>query len=333
MDRRVFLVGAAAGGLWSMTPPTKAQRAGTSDSAKLARLGRLSVLSAEADGPLVEALRTGLRDLGWIEGKNFTMETLFAEGKPERMPELAAELVARRVDIILVGSNPATLIVKSATTTIPVVMVTTADPVGAGIIESLARPGGNITGVTAPGQASDAKRLELLKQAVPGIARIAVLVNPASPHAAPFAKESTNFGRALGLEIRLLEAHDPDGIEKAFAVMANERVGALAVLTDVWFVMQRKLIVELATLNRIPVVYGDRDFVDAGGLMFYGASLADMYRRSAAQVYKILNGAVPADMPVEQTTNFRLVINLNAAQAIGLPVPKSLLLRADEVLR
>ena len=319
--------------MWIITAPTKAQPARTSDSGKLARLGRLSALSAEADGPLVGALRTGLRDLGWIEGKDFTIETLFAENKPERMPELAMELVGRRVDLILVGSNPATLAVKSATRTIPVVMVTTADPVGAGIIESLARPGGNITGVTAPGQALDAKRLELLKQAVPGIARIAVLANPASPYAAPFAKERASLGRALGLEIRLLEARDPDGIEKAFATMANERIGALAVLTDVSFITQCKLIVELAALNRIPAVYGDRDFVDAGGLMFYGTSLAEMHRRSAAQVYKILNGAVPADMAVEQTTNFRLVINLNAARAIGLPIPKSVMLRADEVLR
>jgi putative tryptophan/tyrosine transport system substrate-binding protein len=187
--------------------------------------------------------------------------------------------------------------------------------------------------VTALGQGLSAKRLELLKEAVPGLTRVAVLTNPASPYTAPFVKESTGVARALGLQLQLVEARDPSEFDAAFATVANKHAGALTVLTDVTFITHRKRIVELAAMSRIPAVYGEREFVDAGGLMFYGASLADMYRRAAVYVDKILKGAKPADLPVEQPTKFELVINFKTAKALGLAMPQSLLLRADEVIQ
>lgn len=299
---------------------------------KPARIGRLSPLSAEADAPLLDAFRAGLRELGWIEGQNYTIEAVFAEGKPDRLPELAAELVRRRVDVILAGSNPGTLAAKNATRTIPVVMVTTADPVGGRLVESLARPGANITGVTALGQGLSAKRLELLKELVPAVTRVAVLTNPASPYSGPFMKESADASRALKVQLQLVEAHDPIEFEQAFGAMTRERAGALMVLTDVMFITHRKRIVEFAAMSRLPAVYGEREFIDAGGLMFYGASLADMYRRAAMHVDKILKGGKPADLPVEQPTKFEMIINLKTAEALGLTIPRALLLRADRTI-
>lgn len=327
MDRRTF-IRAVAGGIFAAPLSSVAQ-----SSAKTVRIGRLSPLSAEADVPLLAAFRRGMRDLGWIEGDQFLIETRYADGNPNRLPEFAAELVRSRVDVFLAGSNPGALAAKNATGTIPVVMVTTADPVSGGLVASLARPGGNLTGVTALGQGLSAKRLELLKEAVPGLTRVAVLTNPASPYSAPFVKESTGVARALGVQLQLVEARDPSEFEAAFATMANKHAGALTVLTDVTFITHRKRIVELAAMSRLPAVYGEREFVDAGGLMFYGASLADMYRRAAVYVDKILKGAKPADLPVEQPTKFELVINLKAAKALGLRIPQSLLLRADEVIQ
>jgi putative ABC transport system substrate-binding protein len=293
----------------------------------------LSPLSAEADVPLLAAFRTGMRDLGWVEGETFLIETRYADGNPIRFPEIAAELVRRRVDVILAGSSPGALAAKNAAGTIPVVMVTTGDPVGDGLVASLARPGGNLTGMTALSQGLSAKRLELLKEAVPGVTRVAVLTNPASPNTGPFVKESAAVAQALRVQLQLVEAHDPSEFETAFATMASKHAAGLMVLADVTFITHRKRIVELAAMSRIPAVYGEREFVDAGGLMFYGASLADMYRRAAVYVDKILKGAKPADLPVEQPTKFELVINLKAAKALGLAMPQSLLLRADEVIQ
>ncbi len=198
---------------------------------------------------------------------------------------------------------------------------------------TLARPGGNITGVTALGQGLSAKRLELLKEAVPRATRVAVLTNPASPNTGPFVKESEGVARALGIQLQLAQARDPSEFEAAFATMSSKRAEALMVLADVTFITHRKRIVELAALSRLPAMYGERDFVDAGGLMFYGASLTDTYRRAAVYVDKILKGAKPADLPVEQPTKFELVINLKTAKALGLTIPQPLLLRADEVIQ
>jgi putative ABC transport system substrate-binding protein len=297
-----------------------------------ARIGRLSPLSAEADAPNLEAFRKGLRDLGWVEGRSFILETRFADGKPDQLPGLAAELVRQRVDLILTGSSPGALAARKATGTIPIVMVTTGDPVGDGLVSSLARPGGNVTGVTALGQVLNTKRLELIKEAVPGVTRVAVLIDPASIYTAPFLKEREGAARALELELRTLEARDPDQFEKAFAAMAQERVGALMVQTTAMFITNRKRIVELAAKSRVPAVYGEREFVDAGGLMFDGAGLADMYRDAAVYADKILKGAKPADLPVEQPTKLELIINLKAAKALGVRIPPSVLVRADQVV-
>jgi putative ABC transport system substrate-binding protein len=266
---------------------------------KIARIGRLSPLSAEAGMLNLEAFRKGLRDLGWIEGRDFAIETRFADGKPERLPELAEQLVRQRVDVLLVGSTPGALAAKKATSTIPIVMVTTGDPVGGGLVASLARPGGNLTGVTALGEVLTVKRLELLKEAVPRVTRVAVLTNPASPYTVSFLRERESAARALGVQLQVLQAQDPTKLEQAFAAMAGERAGALMVLTDVMFINHRRRIVELAAKSRLPAVYPEREFVGAGGLMFYGASLVDMYNRAAVYVDKILKGTKPADLPVE----------------------------------
>jgi len=299
---------------------------------KIVRIGRLSPLSAETDSPNLEAFRKGLRELGWVEGRGFTIESRFAGGKSERLAELAAELVQRRVDLILTGSTPGALAARKATTTIPIVMVTTGDPVAGGLVASLARPGGNVTGVTALGQALNTKRLELIKESVPGVTRVAVLTNPASAYTPPFLREKAAAARALGLQLPVLEARDPGQFEKAFAGLATERAGALMVQSDAMFITHRGRIVELAARSRVPAVYGEREFVNAGGLMFYGASLADMYRDAAAYADKILKGAKPADLPVEQPTKLELVINLKAAKALGLTIPPSVLGRADHLV-
>jgi putative ABC transport system substrate-binding protein len=304
--------------------PADAQGAG-----KIVRIGRLSPLSAETDSPNLEAFRKGLRELGWVEGKTFTIEGRFADGRSERLPELAAELVRQRVDVILTGSNPGALAAKKATATIPIVMVTTGDPVGAGLVTSLARPGGNVTGVTALGQMLNAKRLELIKEAVTGVTRVAVLTNPRSIYTAPFLREKEGLSRSLGLQLPILQAHDPGGFEKAFAALATERAGALMVQTDAMFITHRRRIVELAARSRVPTIYGDREFVDAGGLMFYGATLANLYHDAASYADRILKGARPADLPVEQPTKLELVINLKAAKALGLTIPPSVIGRAD----
>ena len=299
---------------------------------KVARIGRLSPLSAETDVRNLDAFRKGLRDLGWIEGRTFTLETRFADGHLDRLPALVADLVRQRVDVILTGSSPGALAAKKATTTIPIVMVTTGDPVADGIVGSLARPGGNVTGVTALGQVLNTKRLELLKDAVPGVTRVGVLLNPASLYTVGFLKEKDGAARTLGLDLRVLEAREPRHLDKALSAVTTEGVGALMVQTNPMFIAQRQRIVELVARTRVPAVYGEREFVDAGGLMFYGASLAAMYRDAAAYADRILKGAKPADLPVEQPTRLELVINLKTAKALGLTIPPAVLARADHVV-
>ena len=299
---------------------------------KIVRIGRLSPLSADADARHLEVFRKGLRDLGWIEGHGFVIEGRFADGQYARLPELAAELVRQRVDLILTGSNPGALAAKSATSTIPIVMVTTGDPVGAGIVASLSRPGGNITGVTALSQALYAKRLELIKEAVPGVTRVAVLVNPSSVYTAPLLREKDIAARTLGLHLPVLEARGPADFEKAFTTLTAERAGALMVQTDALFITHRRRIVELAARSRVPAVYGERESVDAGGLMFYGATLAALYREAAVYADRILKGARPADLPVVQPTKLELVINLKTAKALDLTIPAAVIARADHLV-
>ncbi len=317
------------GAVLVLTATATAQDARTG---KPVRIGRLSPLSAATDAPHLEAFRKALRELGWREGTGFVIEGRFADGRPERLADLAADLVRQRVDLILVGSTPGALAAKKATGSIPVVMVTTGDPVEGGVVASLARPGGNITGVTGLAHVLNAKRLELLKEALPGVSRVAVLVNPTSPYTPPFMQERESTGRTLGLALPVHEVRDPDGIGRGLLAMAAERPGAVMVLTDVMFITERRRIVDLLTRSRLPAVYPEREFVDVGGLMFYGASLASLYRHAAVYADRILKGARPADLPVEQPTTLELIVNLKAARAIGLTLPPSVLSRADRVV-
>jgi putative ABC transport system substrate-binding protein len=317
-----------SGGLVAAPLAAEAQHA-----EKTLRVARLSPISASTDRPILQALRQGLRDLGWVEGKDFTFEYRFAEGNLARLPGLAAELVRLKVDVIVAGSTSAALAAKNATATIPIVMVITGDPVGSGLVTSLARPGGNLTGVTALGEELSGKRLEVLREAVPGVNRVAVLSNPAYVDTGPFLKGTDRAARTLSVRLQILELHDPAELENAFAAMMRERAGAFVVGTDPFFNANRRRIVALAAKNRLPAMYALREYVDDGGLIFYGASLPDMYRRAAAYVDKILKGAKPADLPVEQPSKFELVINLKTAKALRLTVPQSLLLRADEVIQ
>jgi len=296
------------------------------------RIGRLSPSLRETDAPLLDAFRKGMREFGWIDGQTFTVEDRFAEGRSERLPTLAADLVRQHVDVILAGSVPGALAAKNATATIPVVMVATGDPIGSGLVVNLARPAGNLTGVTGLGQELNAKRLEVLKGAVQRLSRVAVLTNPTSAYTGPFLKEREGLARDLGVRLRVLEVDGPDGLKTAFATMARERAGALMVLTDIMFITHRRTIVELAARHRLPAVYGEREYVNDGGLMCYGANLEEMYRRAAFYVDRILKGVRPADLPIEQPTKFDLVINLKTARALGLTIPPSLLQRADQMI-
>jgi putative tryptophan/tyrosine transport system substrate-binding protein len=299
---------------------------------KTARVGRLSPLSAETDVANLAAFRSRMRELGWVEGRNFTLVARFADGQAVRLPELAGELVRQGVDVILAGSSPGVLAAQRATSTIPIVMVTTGDPVADGIVKSLARPGANVTGVTAIGQALNTKRLELLKEAVPGASRVGVIINPGSLYTPRLLEDRKQAARTLALELRLFEVREPDNLEAAFAAARTERMDALLVQTTALFITHRKRIVELAARSRVPTMYGEREFVDAGGLMFYGAGLGDMYRDAAVYVDKILKGAKPADLPIEQPAKLELVINLKAAKALGLNIPPSVLARADRIV-
>lgn len=299
---------------------------------KLVRIGRLSPLSAETDRLSVEAFRRGMAELGWVEGKTFTIVSRFADGQASRLEELATQLAQEPVDLILAGSSPGVAAAKKATRAIPIVMVTTADPVSGGLVASLARPGGNVTGVTALGQALNAKRLELLRETVPGVGRVAVLASRATPYLLGFRREHAATSRALNLELPIVEVTGVEDLEPAFARVIAERARAVMVLTDPFVLTHRRRIVALAAKNRLPAVYGEREFVEAGGLMFYGASLTTLYRDAAVYADKILKGARPADLPVEEPTKLDLVVNLRTARTLGIEIPSSVLLRADRVL-
>jgi putative ABC transport system substrate-binding protein len=282
---------------------------------------------------MLEAFRRGLGELGYVEGHNIFFEFRYGETQSARLPLLAAELVRLQVDLILAGSTPAGLAAKNATRAIPIVMVTTGDPVVSGLVASLARPGGNVTGLAGLGLELSGKRLEVLREAVPRVAHIAVLRNPDFPDTGPAVHELEGVARTLGVQLRFLEGRDPNEFEPAFAAMKRERVGALLVLVDPLFNSHRERIVALAAAHQLPAMYDIREFVDAGGLMFYGATLPDRYRRAAYYVDRILKGATPADLPVEQPTKFELVINLKTAKALGLPLPPHILFQADEVMQ
>ena len=303
---------------------------------KVPRIGYLSSGDPASESIRSELIRAALRDLGYIEGQNIAFEHRYAEGKPDRPPELAAELVRLKVDIIVVAGGVAAIqAAKNATKTIPIVMAGRGiDPVEAGVVESLARPGGNVTGITLLSTELGGKRLELLKEAVPKLARVAVLYDPAAMSPVHEVKEVLPVAaRALGLTVRSWEVRATDGFERVFAALNKERPDGLYVTSGTLMNANQKRIVGFALKSRLPSMYVRRELVDAGGLMSYGADLADSYRRVAYFIDKILKGAKTADLPVEQPTKFELVINLKTAQQIGLTIPQSLLYRADKVIK
>ena len=297
--------------------------------AKVHRIGWLMVNWSQRS----EAFRQGLRELGYVEGQNIVIETRNVESKLDRLPELAAELVRLKVDVIVALEPPATVAAKNATKTIPIVMRSTDDPVEAGFVASLARPGGNITGVTSISSELYGKRLELLKEVVRGISRVAVLWDPDFPSGLINYKEMEAAAKLFRIQLQSLETRRPEDFEGAFGALATKRAQALITLRNPLIISQQKRVVQLAAKNRLPAIYDDRDFVEAGGLISYGTNLADLYRRAAYYVDRILRGAKPADLPVEQSTKFELVINLKTAKQIGLTIPQSVLYRADKVIK
>jgi putative ABC transport system substrate-binding protein len=297
---------------------------------KTARVGFLHFVSS----PLLdEAFQEGLRELGYVEGQNIVIEYRSADGKDERLPGLAAELVRMKVDVIVTASPPATEAAKRATSTVPIVFALSADPVAAGLVASLARPGGNITGLATISAEVVGKQLELLKRVAPKVSRVAVLQNPSNPGHALMLPQAEGAARALGVQLQVLKARTPSEIEVAFAAMRSQRADGALVLRDAVFRERRAQIVALAAKSRLPAVYGLREEAEAGGLMAYGASVPQLFRRAATYVDKILKGAKPADLPVEQPTKFELVINLKTAKALGLTIPPSLLGQADQVIQ
>jgi putative ABC transport system substrate-binding protein len=303
---------------------------------KVARIGYLAAGDPASESARAEAIRLALHELGHIEGQNIAIEYRYSHGKNDRASELAAELVRLRVDIIVVaGGDPFIRAAKNATKTIPIVMVGVgADPVEAGLVESLARPGGNVTGITNLGPELGGKRLELLKEAVPKLARVAVLYDPASPGTAREMKELLPVAaRGLGLTVQTWDVRAADGFEKVFAALTKERPDGLYVLAGPLVRANGKRIADLALKSRLPSMYAIRESVDAGGLMYYGADVADSYRRIAIYVDKILKGAKSADLPVEQPSKFELFINLKTAKQIGVTIPQSMLYRADKVIK
>jgi putative tryptophan/tyrosine transport system substrate-binding protein len=302
---------------------------------KVFRIGYLSALDPARESARSEAIKLALRERGYIEGQNIAFEYRYAEGKRDRAPELLAELVRLKVDIIVVGTPTNIRAAVNATKTIPIVMMGTGtDPVVAGLIESLARPGGNVTGLTLLSEELGGKRLELLKEAVPKLARVAVLYETATPGTVFEVKEVLPVAaRGLGLTLRSWEVGDADAIEKVFTALNKERPDGLYVPSGPLFRDNQKRIADFALKSRLPSVYNNKVAVEVGGFMSYGADLADSYRRVAYFVDRILKGAKPADLPVEQPTKFELVINLKTAKQIGLTIPQSMLYRADKVIK
>jgi putative ABC transport system substrate-binding protein len=274
-----------------------------------------------------------MRALGYVEGQNLVLEYRGAEGLYERFPALAAELVRLKVDVLMVPNTPAALAAKHATTATPIVMVGIGDAVRSGLVASLARPGGNITGLSVMQPQLVGKQLEFLKDMLPTVSRVAVLRNPANPIAALQVRAADVAAQALGVQLHLVEARGPDAFDSAFAAMTSAHAGALLVVPDPVFLQHRRRLAELAATSHLPTMHNSRAFVDAGGLIGYGVSLPDSWRRAATYVDKLLKGAKPADLPVEQPTRFELVINLKTAQALGITMPPSLLLLADEVIQ
>jgi putative ABC transport system substrate-binding protein len=313
--------------LLAVAPLAQAQQAG-----KVWRIGFLNPGSSPSTDGRIAAFRLGLRELGYIEGKDIVIERRYAEGRVERLSTMARELVSLKVDVIVAIGTASVEAAKDATQTIPIIL-SSGDPVGSGHVVSLARPGGNITGLTNLTPELAGKRLELLKEAVPRLSRVAVVWNPGSPAAGSRMKEAEVAAQSLHLQLHSARVRSPNDLEPAFLAMKKDRVGALITLRGPLIVNQSKHIVDLAAKNRVPAMYDDRSTVEAGGLMSYGANQADLDRRAAYFVDKILKGAKPGELPLEQPTKFELVINLKTAKQIGLTIPPNVLARADKVIK
>ena len=326
MDRRAF-TRIVAGGFLATALPAHAQQQG-----KVWRVGFLSPTTASLSSQNTGAFLKGMRELGYVEGKNLVIEWRFLDGKFERLPDLAAELVQLKVDVIVAAGSTAIAATQKATTTIPIVMATAGDPVGSGFVKSLARPGGNITGLSTMGGDIGAKLLDLLRSVVPKLSRVAVLVTPTTTYGA-ISQSVQAAAKKVGVKTLVAEARTAQEIENAFSMMVREKADAVIVGAPTIFAQQRRQVAELATKYRIPSMFGDRVNVEAGGLMSYGQKVPDLYLRSATYVDKILKGAKPGDLPVEQPVTFELVVNLKTAKALGLTIPQTILLRADEVIQ
>ncbi|HVJ72989.1 MAG TPA: ABC transporter substrate-binding protein [Casimicrobiaceae bacterium] len=328
MHRRRALVGVASATLLVAAPGVHAQSPGP-----LRRIGFLSGGYVATRAPR-EAFVDELAKHGWVAGRNLAIEIRYAEGRYDRLPALADELVRANVELIAAGPAPAAVVAKRATSTIPIVMLTVGDPVGLGLVASLARPGGNVTG-TSFDVSFDVfrKQLELLREAVPGVRRVAVLVNPANPGLKLALDAIRTSASSLGLSAVPVEARGPDDFDAAFAQIAGARFGAVLMVTEAVFNAHVAQLVSLAERHRLPTIYGVRSYVEAGGLLAYGASLENGFRRSAVFVDRILRGAKPADLPVEQPSQYELAVNLKTARALGLTLPPTLLSRADVVVR
>jgi len=306
---------------------------GAQQLAKMPRIGLLNALFPTTNPTRIEAFREGLRDAGYVEGKNIVLEYRYAERKVGRLSALAAELVNLKVDVIVTSASQETRAAKSATSTIPIVMINEPDPVGTGLVASLAHPGGNITGLSTLSPQLSGKRLELLKEIIPKLSRVAVLGNSSNPGNADTLKELQLAAQVLKVKIQYLDVQSANEIESSFREAVNERADAVLVLSNSILTAQRKQVIGLAIKSKLPVSYARPEFVESGGLLTYGVSLIENSRRAAAYVDKILKGAKPADLPVEQPTKFELVINLKTAKQIGLTIPPNVLARADRVTR
>jgi putative ABC transport system substrate-binding protein len=325
MDRRTF-IGGVAGDLLIAPLAARAQQV-----AKIYRIGILEAIPAVRNAANLDALRKGLRDLGYVEGRNLVIEYRSADGHPERFPGLASELVRLKVDLIVTRGTPAARAAKDATKTIPVVMATMGDP--RAIVASFAQPGGNITGVTTFSTELSAKRVQLLKELVPNLSRFALLHNMGNPAVPPEWEETNTAAHFLGLQAVLLDVRSEGDLGRAFELAVRQRVDALVVGADGLTQMHQRTIIDWAARNRLPAMYPAREFVESGGLITYAVNYPDLYFRFASFADRIFKGAKPGELPVEQPTKFELVINLKTARALGLTIPQSLLLRADEVIQ
>ena len=326
MQRRQFLTLVGGAATWPLAAHAQPQ------SGKMSRIGFPGNSTAALEANLVEPFRDGLRALGYEEGRTILIEYRWAEGNYARFPALVAELLAANVDVLVTAGTPAALAIKQATTSVPVVMIAVGDPVGTGLVPSLARPGGNLTGLSSIAPDLEGKRLEILREVVPKLSHVALFINSANPFHSLSVRQAQAAAQALAIKLQLLDVRAAEDLDGAFAAILKERPEALLILADRIFLHNRTRMMDFATRQRLPNVNAYRELIEAGGLMSFGPSYEDMHRRAAIYVDKILKGAKPGDLPVEQPTKFTLVLSLKAAKAIGLDVSPLLLARADEVI-